>query len=141
MTLEVDVVSLRNATCPEGAAGPKERLGRTVGLVLMGGLADGLTKNWSTRLESLIKTIVENGINAIGSGGRAATNRALKPNIGIPYAERSDVTRESSVAATTWKRVVAAATAHPSGSTPSRALSTGSPITKYSSTLKVSFEM
>ena len=33
----------------------------------------GLTKNWSTRLESLIEATVEYGINAIGSGGRAAT--------------------------------------------------------------------
>ena len=55
---------------------------------------------------------------------------ALTPNIGIPFAERSDETRESNVAATTWKTVVAAATAHPSGSTPSRTLSTGLPITK-----------
>ena len=41
------------------------------------------------------------------------------------HAERSDETREGNVTATTWKRVVAAATAHPSGSTQSRTLSTG----------------
>ena len=43
---------------------------------------------------------------------------------------RAVTKREGNVAATTWKRVVAAATAHPSGSTPSRTLSTGPPITE-----------
>ena len=66
-------------------------------------LPTGATKVLLDVLKSPIKTIVEYVTNAIGSGGRAATNRALKPNIGIPYAERSDVTRESNVAATTWK--------------------------------------
>ena len=43
---------------------------------------------------------------------------AFDPKKANPYAERSDVTGACDVAATTWKRVVAAATAHPSGSTP-----------------------